>query len=258
MNNFIKKIPVPKSDQKVESDCAMPSSEHDESSLRSDLLQGLIKCFNLSELKTLCFDLGIDFEVLGGDGKEDKARELISFLDRRGKVKILIEYCTLVRPHFIWPRYITVSTRVSHQETSELQQLSLDLLETLLIKERLGIEFDLPYYPPPIEIPSDPDTPYVASFWCSSNSPQLGESVTILFRVVDKGLNFSGNELLEIVDISSRKIYRAFRQGRGFYACRLEFANDESVGRHNIEFKLADSEGKVHKQIIGLDVKSCT
>src|SRR6185503_14426446 len=46
------------------------------------LRQILISHFNESELRDLCFDLGIDYEVLGGDDKTDKARELILYFGR--------------------------------------------------------------------------------------------------------------------------------------------------------------------------------
>jgi Effector-associated domain 7 len=42
--------------------------------------------FNDSELRTLCFNLGVDYDVLQGSGKSDKARELIIYLDRRNGI----------------------------------------------------------------------------------------------------------------------------------------------------------------------------
>jgi uncharacterized protein len=46
--------------------------------------------FGLSELQTLCFDLGIDYESLPGEGKADKIRELIIYLERRGRILDII------------------------------------------------------------------------------------------------------------------------------------------------------------------------
>jgi hypothetical protein len=57
------------------------------------LLKNLTSKFDLEELKTLCFDLDVDFEVLGGEGKEGKARELILFMERQDR---LIELVILV------------------------------------------------------------------------------------------------------------------------------------------------------------------
>ena len=41
--------------------------------------------FSLDEIESLCFDMGIDFESLGGEGKGGKVRELIAFCQRRGR-----------------------------------------------------------------------------------------------------------------------------------------------------------------------------
>ena len=41
--------------------------------------------FGEGELKDLCFDLGIDYEDLPGQGKADKARELVAHCERRDR-----------------------------------------------------------------------------------------------------------------------------------------------------------------------------
>ncbi len=51
-------------------------------------LQELITTkFKDSELRTLCVDLGVDYDNLHGMSKADKARELITYLDRRGRLE---------------------------------------------------------------------------------------------------------------------------------------------------------------------------
>ncbi len=42
--------------------------------------------FNDSELRDLCFELGIDYESLGGEGKAAKARELVAYCQRRDRL----------------------------------------------------------------------------------------------------------------------------------------------------------------------------
>ena len=42
--------------------------------------------FSDGELRDLCFDLGVDYESLAGEGKSAKARELIAYLQRRGRL----------------------------------------------------------------------------------------------------------------------------------------------------------------------------
>lgn len=59
--------------------------------------------FNESELQNLIFDLGeVDYENLPGKSKEDKARELIAFLERRGRVSELVQLCYRLRPNAPW------------------------------------------------------------------------------------------------------------------------------------------------------------
>ena len=51
----------------------------------------LTQRFNESELQTVCFDLGVDYENLPGQSKVDKARELVEYLERRDRIPELIE-----------------------------------------------------------------------------------------------------------------------------------------------------------------------
>lgn len=62
------------------------------------LRQGLIDCFSVGELRTICADLGIDYDDLPGEGKADKARELVSYLERRGHIPKLVETAIELRP----------------------------------------------------------------------------------------------------------------------------------------------------------------
>ena len=71
--------------------------------LLSEFRQILIECFNDDELRTLCFDLGVDYEILGGEGKEGKARELVGYFKRRMRLDELERYCRQKRPNAAWP-----------------------------------------------------------------------------------------------------------------------------------------------------------
>jgi len=55
-----------------------------------ELRQALVKHFDLEELRTLCFDLSVDYDSLPGEGKEGKARELVAHVQRRGELESLI------------------------------------------------------------------------------------------------------------------------------------------------------------------------
>ncbi len=56
------------------------------------LRKHIVTRYSLEEIRTLCSDIGVDYDNLAGEGKEAKARELISFLKRRGKLDDLIRY----------------------------------------------------------------------------------------------------------------------------------------------------------------------
>lgn len=54
--------------------------------------------FNESELKGLCFELGIDFEHLDGNNKADKVRALILYCERHRRLDELVEAIVRLRP----------------------------------------------------------------------------------------------------------------------------------------------------------------
>lgn len=69
---------------------------------RSQLLQNLGEAFDGEELKTLCFDLKVDYDDLAGAGKRDKARELVGYMERRGRLPELVVFADKKRPHMNW------------------------------------------------------------------------------------------------------------------------------------------------------------
>lgn len=54
--------------------------------------------FNESEFQNLCFNLGIDYENLGGSGKAAQIQSLISYLHRRDRIGELITVVREMRP----------------------------------------------------------------------------------------------------------------------------------------------------------------
>lgn len=54
--------------------------------------------YNLEELRTLCAEIGVPFDDLGGEGRSGKARELILWLQRRGQLDALIAYLSRSTP----------------------------------------------------------------------------------------------------------------------------------------------------------------
>ena len=61
--------------------------------------------FNLEELRLLCFDLGLDYENLAGGTKGMKAQNLITYLQRRGKLQRLLDVVKSQRPNVDWPDF---------------------------------------------------------------------------------------------------------------------------------------------------------
>ena len=85
-------------------------------SSRAQLRRVLDEYFNETELRNLCFDMGIDYEGLSSGGKADKARELIAHCERHGRVDELERRCRELRPNAPWadrpqPSAITLPRR---------------------------------------------------------------------------------------------------------------------------------------------------
>lgn len=66
---------------------------------RATLRRKLANYFSDDELRTLCFDLEIDYDNLGGEGKDGKTRELVVFCERTDRLLRLSEYAREIRPN---------------------------------------------------------------------------------------------------------------------------------------------------------------
>ncbi|MCB8922545.1 MAG: hypothetical protein H6662_13245 [Ardenticatenaceae bacterium] len=62
------------------------------------LRQVLTQYYNDSELHTMCFDLGIDYEDIGGRGKTEKVVELLGFAQRNNRLDDIAAYVRRTRP----------------------------------------------------------------------------------------------------------------------------------------------------------------
>jgi hypothetical protein len=60
------------------------------------------KHLDLEELRTLCFDLGVDYDSLRGEGKSARIRELIALLRRNNRLPQLIAALNAIRPNVQW------------------------------------------------------------------------------------------------------------------------------------------------------------
>jgi hypothetical protein len=66
--------------------------------VRSRLRQFLIEFFSLSELKNICFDLGVDYEMFPHQTKGDLSRELLAYFERKQNLSCLVAEVVKQRP----------------------------------------------------------------------------------------------------------------------------------------------------------------
>jgi len=57
---------------------------------RTEVRQSLVQNFSITEMKTLAFDLGVDYELFPHETKGDLPHELISYCERRGRSNDLV------------------------------------------------------------------------------------------------------------------------------------------------------------------------
>jgi hypothetical protein len=62
----------------------------------------MMQHFDIEELRTLCFDLEVDYDNLPGEGKEAKVRELIARLRREARIPELTSALVRFRPMVPW------------------------------------------------------------------------------------------------------------------------------------------------------------
>lgn len=96
---------------------------------RVRLAQTLNDFFSLEELITLAFKLDIDYENLVGEGKSGKIRELIIYLERKGRLNDLISEVARIRPNAPLHEFrSTVSGQLQPQEQTEDETRQKDII----------------------------------------------------------------------------------------------------------------------------------
>jgi len=73
----------------------------------------LIQYYSLDELRTLCFDLGILYDNLGGDGLSGKVRELLLLIGRQHRFTELLNLIQTERPDLDLDNLTAVSLQAS-------------------------------------------------------------------------------------------------------------------------------------------------
>ena len=97
----------------------------DQDKIRLLLRRALVECFSEGELRTLCFDLGVDYDGLTGDGKTDKARELVAHFWRRGHMITLLQVVESLRPDTRWSKKFRQVLRDATLTTQEIPHIQI-------------------------------------------------------------------------------------------------------------------------------------
>lgn len=101
----------------------MPESPNGPAVNRSRLLEQIRALFSDGELRDLFLDLGVDYENLPGEAKGDKARELILFMERLGRLDDLVDRATELRPH-IGLNIKTLAEEIGHTDPARGAELT--------------------------------------------------------------------------------------------------------------------------------------
>ncbi|HEY3341911.1 MAG TPA: hypothetical protein VGK81_07825 [Anaerolineae bacterium] len=68
----------------------------------AQLRENVLAYFEVDDLESLCFDLGVDYNGLPGDGKAAKVVAMLEYFGRTGRVTQLIDRCAQLRPNVAW------------------------------------------------------------------------------------------------------------------------------------------------------------
>ena len=68
----------------------------------AQLRENVLAYFEVEDLESLCFDLGVDYSALPGDGKAAKVVAMLEYFGRTGRVSQMIDRCAQLRPNVDW------------------------------------------------------------------------------------------------------------------------------------------------------------
>ncbi len=92
--------------------------------------------FDEEELKTLCFDLNVDYDGLPAKGKGGKARELVTYCERNGILDDLIQECQESRPKADWKQEVQYIHKVEPDAVDPLRSAIWNALHNSLWTKR--------------------------------------------------------------------------------------------------------------------------
>ena len=68
---------------------------------RAEFREKLVRYFSSSELRTLCFDMNIQYDDFR-PGRSQMAEDLVEYCERNGRTPELLNHCRKLRPHVNW------------------------------------------------------------------------------------------------------------------------------------------------------------
>lgn len=91
----------------------------------------IVNHFSKEELRTLCSDLGLHYDDLPDAGREAKVRELITYMERRGRVPDLLRQLSKSRPHVNWKHPGQTTVRIAPELRGFLEATGYEILDEL-------------------------------------------------------------------------------------------------------------------------------
>ena len=91
--------------------------------------------FDLGEIQTLCFDLGIDYDELKGENKTERIRELIEVVNKKSLLADLVSLCREAYPNEEWEEPAnnsTIGLSLMPGEDGETAERGLEALKDLV------------------------------------------------------------------------------------------------------------------------------
>ena len=90
-----------------------------------DLAQTMAKYFSLQDIKTLCFNLGVEFEDLPHTGgtRTGTITALIKLMQQQKRMAELLQECSRMRPRTDWSPYSQIDDNPMPRPMSQLTEL---------------------------------------------------------------------------------------------------------------------------------------
>ena len=89
----------------------------------------LVEHFSLEGIRTLCFELSVDYDILPGEGKESKARELVIYCRNRAMLEQLARSAHQARRHLAGSAGVMSAQTATRTRTSTGTQQLYELVQ---------------------------------------------------------------------------------------------------------------------------------